>query len=320
MAAPTTREELKQYALRDLGAPVLEINVDDEQLEDRIDEALNYWHLYHYDGIEKLYMKQKIGASVITITTSTAQNFSLQEYVTGSTSGATAKVVNEAIRLSSGTTLLVTNIVGTFAPGETITGANSLETAVVVTAVRGEYDNKYITLDDWIYGVTRILPFSNASASKNLFDMQYQLRLNDLYDLSSTSIVYYKTVMSHLALLDFELNGHVLYRFNRMQGRLYLDIEWNTDIALGDYVVVECYRALNPSEFIKVWNEPWFKHYVIVLFKKQWGTNLSKFSGLQLPGGVTIDGKRLYDEAVLEKKILEHELVVKSAPCEFFMG
>lgn len=314
-----TREQLKQYALRALGAPVLEINVDEDQLEDRLDEALEYFKLYHYDGIEKLYMKQKIRASEIVIEESIADTFQLEDIITGQTSGATAKVSLELGRPSTGTLLLVRGITGTFVAGETITAGHG-ETATLVSATKREYDNKYIEIDDWVYGITRVIPFAQASSSKNLFDLQYQLRLNDLYDLSSTSIVYFKTVMSHLAMLDLELNGYPLYRFNRLQGRLYLDINWETDIPLGDHIVVEAYRALNPATFTKVWNEAWLKHYVTALFKKQWATNIKKFSGIQLPGGVTLDGDKLYDEATTEIKDLEDELQNKSAPLEFFLG
>lgn len=244
--AVNTRESLKQYALRALGAPVVEINVADEQLEDRIDEALEYWTQYHFDGVEKMYMKYQLTET--------------------------------------------------------------------------DLNNKYITLPDSVYGVVRVLPFAQTSSSKNMFDVQYQLRLHDLFDLTSTSIVYYKTVMSHIALLDMELNGAQMYRFNRMNGRLYLDLDWQYDVVVGKWVVVEAYRALNPVEFTKVWNEQWLKHYVTALFKKQWATNMKKFQGLQLPGGVTIDGNALYDEATGEIKELEDDLQNKSAPLDFFMG
>jgi hypothetical protein len=126
--------------------------------------------------------------------------------------------------------------------------------------------------------------------------------------------------MSHLAMLDLELNGHILYRFNRLTNRLYLDINWNTDVILGDYIIVQAYRAADPAQYAKVWNEAWLKHYVTALFKKQWGTNLKKFSGIQLPGGVTLDGDKLYDEAISEIKDLEDELQNKSAPLDFFLG
>jgi len=320
--AVASRDQLKQYCLRALGSPVVEINADDDQLEDRLDEALEYWRQYHPDGIEKVYTKFNISASEIKLTTSVAANFALSEIVRGSTSGATAKVQRETTRASSGTTLLVTHVEGTFVAGETLTGTSSGVTAVLGTpaVTLGVWDKKYITTPDLVYGITRVLPFSQASSSKSLFDLQYQLRLNDLYDLTSTSIIYYKTVMSHLALLDLELNGHPLFRFNRRNSKLYLDINWDADVALGDFIVVECYRALDPAEATKVWDEAWLKHYVTALFKKQWATNIKKFSGIQLPGGVTLDGDKLYDEATGEVKELEDELQNKSAPLEFFLG
>ena len=319
MAIPTTREGLKQYCLRDLGAPVLEINVDDDQLEDRIDQSLDYWRLYHYDGIEKLYMKQQIRASEMTLTSNNAEDFKLAEIVIGDDSGATALVTHETTRVSLGNLLLVKKVSGTFIEDETITGSAGT-TGTVSSVLLREYDNRYVEIDDWVYGITRVIPFANASSSKNLFDLQYQLRLNDLYDLTSTSIVYFKTVMSHLAMLDLELNGYPLYRFNRLQNRLYLDVNWDTDIPLGDFIVVEAYRALNPADFAKVWNEQWLKKYVTAQFKRQWGTNLKKFSGIQLPGGVTLDGDKLYDEATAEIAQLEDELMRKSAPLDFFLG
>jgi hypothetical protein len=318
--AVSTRSGLKDYALRALGAPVLEINVDDDQIEDRIDEALDYWKLYHYEGVEQIYLKQQIRASEIVLTTSVAANFHLAERITGATSGATAEVCQESSRTSSGTLLLVRNISGTFTAGEAITGANSGTNATTSTITLREYDNRYIEVPDYVWGVTKILSAGQASSSKNIFDLQYQLRLNDLYDLTSTSLIYYKTVMSHLALLDLELNGHQGFRFNRLNGRLYLDANWATDFILGDYIIVQSYRAMDPTTWSKVYNEPWLKHYVTALFKKQWATNIKKFSGIQLPGGVTLDGDKLYDEATTEIKELEDELQNKSAPLDFFMG
>jgi hypothetical protein len=296
--------------------------VDEDQLEDRLDEALEYWRQYHSDGVEQIYMKHQIRASEMTLTTSVAQNFVLAEVVTGATSGAKAEVVRETTRFSTGTLLLVKKVVGTFVAGETITGSASGTTAVLGTTpiTLREYDLKYIQIPDLVYGVTKVLSIGMASSSKNIFDLQYQLRLNDLYDLTSTSIIYYKTVMGQLALLDLELNGHQLFRFNRRQSRLYLDLNWESDVILGDYIIAQGYRALDPAEFSKVWNESWLKHYVTALFKKQWATNIKKFSGIQLPGGVTLDGDKLYDEAVNEIKELEDSLANKSAPLDFFIG
>jgi hypothetical protein len=317
--AVSTRDGLKQYALRALGAPVLEINVDDDQVEDRIDEALDYWRLYHYEGIEQIYLKQQIRASEITLSASVAATFVLAERITGATSGATAEVCQESSRTSSGTLLLVKNVTGTFTAGEAITGSAGHNATLSSITLR-EYDNRYVEIPDYVWGVTKILSIGQASSSKNIFDLQYQLRLNDLYDLTSTSLIYYKTVMSHLALLDFELNGHQGFRFNRMSNRLYLDANWQTDFILGDYIIVQSYRAMDPTTWSKVYNEPWLKHYVTALFKKQWATNLKKFSGIQLPGGVTLDGDKLYAESTEEIKELEDELMNKSAPLDFFLG
>ena len=245
--AVTTRQGLIDYCLRELGEPVVEINADDQQIEDRVDEAIEFFRQYHYDGIEKVYLK-----TIIT-----------QENI----------------------------------------------------------DNKYIEVSDLVYGITRVFPVaSGTSTSKSIFDLQYQLRLNDLYDLTSTSVIYYSMVMSHLALLDQTLNGHPIYRFNRLNNRLYIDTIWQEKMQVGNFILVECYRALDPATAPRMYNDSWLKHYTTALIKKQWGTNLKKFSGMQLPGGVTIDGDKIYQEAKDEIKELEDDLRNKSAPLEFMMG
>jgi hypothetical protein len=320
--AVASREQLKQYALRALGAPVLEINVDNTQLEDRLDEALDYFNLYHYEGVEQMYLKHMINASLLTVTGSTSIPPISTKLI--NTQGGTCEVIRQWNKESTTNVWTVKNVQGDW----TVVGSEVKDTAnqsgpvlgLVASMVLGEVDNKYITTPDYVYGVTKILNIGQASSSKNIFDLQYQLRLNDLYDLTSTSIVYYKTVMSHLAMLDLELNGHPLYRFNRMQNRLYLDVNWETDVIVGDYILIQGYRAVNPADFSKVFNEPWLKHYVVALFKRQWAINIKKFSGLQLPGGVTLDGDKLYVEATKEIQDLEDELRTKSAPLEFMMG
>jgi hypothetical protein len=245
--AVSTRQGLIDYCLRELGEPVIEINIDDQQIEDRVDEAIEYWRQHHYDGVEKVYMKH-----------------------------------------------LVTE---------------------------QDVQNKYIPIPDLIYGVTRVFPVATGtSTSKSIFDLQYQLRLNDLYDLTSTSIIYYTQVMSHLALISQTLNGMTLYRFNRLTNKLHIDENWGDNIAVGTYLLVECYRVLDPADAPRMYNESWLKHYITALFKKQWATNIKKFQGLQLPGGVQVDGDKLYSEAKEEIEKLETDLRDKSAPLEFFMG
>jgi hypothetical protein len=320
--AVQSREQLKQYCLRALGAPVLEINVDDDQLEDRIDEALEYWRLYHSEGIEQIYAKYMITASTLTLTTSNAASFSVGDVITGSVSGAKSTVTEEPVRKSTVNTLLIAGTTGTFVAGETITGSSSLVTGTLAASPfsAGVYDNRYITLPDLLYGVTRVVPMSQASSSKNMFDLQYQLRLHDLYDVTSTSMIYYKTIMSHLSMLDFELNAKPNIRFNRFTNKLYLDIVWKIDTTVGQYILVDGYGALDPATAPRMWSEIWLKHYTTALFKKMWATNIKKFSGIQLPGGVTLDGDSLYREAIDEIKDLEDDLMTKSAPLSWFMG
>jgi hypothetical protein len=316
-----SRQELINYALRALGEPVVEINVDDSQLEDRVDEAIGYWQQYHWDGVEKIYMKAQVTASRLVITTTDADQFRQSSTITGATSGATAFVWHEGSTVSTGNTIICQNVKGTFVAGETI--SNGEYTATLASTnffTIGVIDSHYFDLPDLVFGVESVMPFSNASSSKNLFDLQYQLRLNDLYDLTSTSLIYYKTVMSHLALLDLELNGKPLYRFNRMNGKLYVDMSWGQDVEVGSFIIVECYRALDPTTATKVYNEPWLKHYTTALIKKQWGMNGKKFQGMVLPGGVTMDFQGMYDEAMKEIADLEDELMNKSAPLEFMLG
>ena len=319
--AVTSRETLSEYCLRALGAPVLEINVDDDQLEDRIDEALDVFRLYHYDGIEKIYLKHKITASELNITGTNAASFAATSKITGGTSGATA-IIESA---KDNNTLYISRTIGAFVANETITNPDGTTATLTASSfyTAGDVDNGWIPIPDLVYGVSRVLPlYQGTSSSRSIFDLQYQLRLNDLYDLSSTSLIYYTTVMSHLATLDLILNGKPIYRFNRLMDKLYIDIDWKSinKVNVGDYFIVEAYRALDPTEFSKVWNEPWLKKYVTALFKKQWATNLKKFSGLQLPGGVTLDGNSLYNEAVQEIIALEDDIQNKSAPLDFFLG
>jgi hypothetical protein len=316
-----TRQDFADYCLRSLGAPVVEINIDDTQLEDRIDEALLYWQLYHNEGVEKMYLKQKLNCSVLKLASNNAEYFKLGSILKGQTSGATAQVVEQIDKKSEGSDLIVRFVKGEFVSNETIV-ADQITGQLTTTDfyIPGEIEQKWIQLPDYIFGVTRVLPLTGTQTSKSMFDIQYQLRLNDLYDLTSTSIVYYTQVMQHLSLLDLELNGKPMFRFNRIMGRIFIDTNWEANIIPGSFIVLECYRALDPSSFYKVWNEPWLKSYTSALIKKQWGTNLKKFSGIQLPGGVTLDGQSMYTEAMDEIRNLIEELQMKSAPLEFFMG
>ena len=264
--------------------------------------------LYHYDGIEQMYMKQKIRASEVYVT-SGGEQFGLEEIITGQTSGATAKVTNEIARTNTDTMILVRDVEGVFVAGETIVGTGSHTAVLDDPAYQlNEYDLRYVDVPDYVWGIRDVLSVGQATSSKNMFDLQYQLRLNDLYDLTSTSIIYYQTTMNHLDLLDWTLNTKNDFRYNRMQNRLYLDVNWKQNMTLGDYILVKGYRALDPSAWSRVWNETWLKEYTIALFKRQWAINIKKFKGIQLPGGVTLDGDTMYQEAMTEIATLRDEI------------
>lgn len=307
MAGPATRQQLIDYCLRELGHPVVEINVDDDQVSDRIDSALQYFHTYHYEGVERLYLKQQVTATRITLGTSNAIDFALGTTVTGSSSGAYATVCSELNLTSNGTTLLVRGSTGTWTTGETIVGANGT-TSTVVSVSLGNVDRQYFELDDSIIGVRRVLPFSAVNTGQSyMWDIRYQLRLNDMFDLLSTSIIYYQQVKAHLALIDQLLVGSKSFRFQRHQNRLFLDMSWATDVSVGEYVIVECYKILDPNTWPDVYDDRFLKKYATALIKKQWGNNLKKFAGIQMPGGITLNGQQIYDEAVAEISFLENE-------------
>ena len=255
MANPATRETLKQYALRALGKPVIEINVDDDQLEDRLDEALQYFAQYHYDGIRRTYLKYQYTESDKT-------------RMTGDSSESVTK--------------------------------NSVTTS-------WKEGNNFLVVPESVISVINIFPFSNKS-NMNLFDVRYQLRLNDLYDFSSTSIINYDIVLRHLDFLDHILVGEKPLRFNQHDNRLFIDMDWKNDLAVGEFLVIEAYRKLDPEQFTDVYNDIYLKRYVTALFKKQWGANLSKFDGVAMIGGVTLNGRQIYSEALQDIDKLETEI------------
>lgn len=304
MAAPITRTEFKDYCLRRLGFPVIQINVDDDQVDDRIDDALQFFHDYHFDGVEKIYMKHRI--------------------------------------------------------------------------TQDDIDRKFIYCPDPVIFVTKIFPFDDSNSSINMFDLRYQLRLHDLYDFTSVSYVSYEITMQHITTLNMLFSGYPQHRFNRHQNKIFLDIDWSRDATLGEYVVIECYRKLEPDTVIltgtftstntsnlitgtgttidqqiiegdiitvggqdvqvnriisptqafltanlatsvtgatatktgvsDVWNDRFLKQYATALIKYQWGSNLSKFAGVQMPGGVTLDGPRIMQEAQVEIDKIETEM------------
>lgn len=317
MAKPTTRAQFKDYCLRKLGHPVIQINVDDDQVEDRIDDALNFFYDYHYDGTQQMYLKHQIKQEDI--------------------------------------------------------------------------DRQWIYCPDAVMFITGIMPFDQSNSSVNMFDLRYQLRLHDLYDFTSVSYVSYEITMQHIRTLNLLFSGTPQIRFNRKMNRLHLDIDWTRDVDVGDWVIIECYRAVTPdtitltgtatvsdtsnvvtgtgtvfsqevsindeitinsqtkrvvnitsdtslnvtsaytssqssqsitiSGYADVWNDRFLKAYATAKIKQQWGSNMKKFSGIAMPGGVTLNGKEIYDEASEELEKLEDDIKsTQSMPSEIFMG
>ena len=233
MAQLRTRDDLKDYCLRSLGAPVIEVNLDEDQIQDRIDEAFLFYQQYHYDAVEKMYLSY-----LITPT---------------------------------------------------------------------DYMNRYIPMDPTIVGVERILPFSSRTTGINIFDIRYQILINDLYSLMSTDMIYYAQVKQQLELINQLLVGVKPIRFNRHMNKLQIDMDWVANGQPGQYVIIEGWRLLDPNTYTDVYNDMFLKKYTTALLKRQWGINLKKFSGMQLPGGVTINGDNIYVEAIDELKLLEIE-------------
>ena len=266
MAKPTTREELKEYCLRQLGAPVLEINVADEQVDDLLDDTIQYFNERHFDGVEKTYLKYKITQDDI-------------DRGRGGTSSAGITTTGVGIVTTTGTS---TNISGF----GTVT-SNFYETS------------NFIQVPDSVIGIEKIFKFDTSSISGGMFSIKYQLFLNDLYFFNSVDLLQYSMTKRYLEDIDFLLTTDKQIRFNQRQNRLYLDIDWDAQEA-NNFLVIECYRALDPANYSKVFNDSFVKKYLTAAIKKQWGQNLIKFQGVKLPGGVELNGRAIYEDGQRE--------------------
>ena len=273
MAIPNTKATLKDWCLRRLGKPVIEVNVDDDQVDDRLDEALQYFSEFHFDGIERMYLKHQLTSTDVTRA--------------GVASDVTTAVTD---KVSSGVT------------------ANWDESI------------DYIPVPDAVTSVLNIFPFSD-NANITMFDVRYQLRLNDLYDFSSTSIMHYQMTMQQLDFLDHLLVGEKPLRFNVHQNRLYIDMDWDQDMNVGEWIVMECWRKLDPTVWTDVYNDFFLKKYATALIKRQWGSNLIKFNGVTMLGGVTMNGEMIYTQAQEEIIRLEEEMrLTYEMPIDFAIG
>lgn len=318
MGIPTSRDALILYCKRDLGFPVVEINVDDDQVSDRIDEALQFFQTYHFDSMQKVYLKHMI-----------TQQDKDRKYIDTTQASGVASTTSG----SNVVTGLGTQFAAEFAPGvslisingeqKTVTSITSELSLTVDSAFSNTNINEPISnvlANDAIAGVTRIFPISGSSASLNMFDLRYQLRLHDLYDFTSTSYVNFVLTQQHLRTLDMLFSGEMPIRFNKHQNRLYIDTHWDT-LNVGDFLILEAYKILDPNAYTEVYNDKWLKRYATALIKKQWGTNMKKFGGLTLPGGVTLQGQQIWEEAMAEIKEIEEQMQsMWEEPPQFILG
>ena len=259
MAQPSSRDGLIDYAKRQLGFPVLEINVADEQFQDLLDDAIQIYQERHYDGIARMYLKYKITQDDIDRGQARGGD---------STLGITTTTTTSTVGLS--------------------------------TTFDLEENNNYIQMPPSVIGVNNIFKVRSDTVYDGLFNIRYQLFLNDLYAFGSIDLLQYSMVQTKLEDITFLLNPNVRYRFNIRQDRLYIDVDWAAAVNVDDYFVIDCFRVLDPEDFTKVYNDQFLKRYFTALCKKQWGMNLIKFQGVQLPGGIQLNGRQIYDDGVKE--------------------
>ena len=272
MSQPSTRSELKQYALRQLGAPVLEINLADEQCEDIMDDAIQFFQERHFDGVSPTFLKYRISQQDIDRGQATMKS---------GTNKTTAGITTETV------TTTVAGISTTFEFYE---------------------NSNYLQVPDEIIGVTKIFHFDGSNTmTNNMFSVKYQLFLNDIYFWGSTELLTYAMTKTYLEDINFLLTTQKQIRFNQRSDRLYLDIDWGS-VTKGDFFVIDCFRATNPSDYARVWNDSFLKRYLVALMKRQWGQNLLKFQGVKLPGGVELNGRQIYDDAEKDLEIIREQM------------
>ncbi len=271
MAKPATRQGLIDYCLRKLGAPVLEINVDDDQVDDLVDDAIQFFNERHFDGVERMYLKYKL---------------------------TQADIDRGQAKNGDGVGIVTTTATSTNISGYGTTTNNWYESS------------NFIQVPDSVVGVEKIFKFDSSSISGGMFSIKYQLFLNDLYQFNSIDLLQYSMTKSYLEDIDFLLTTDKQVRFNKRQDRLYLDIDWGVESA-GDWLVLDCYRALDPNSFTQVYNDVFLKQYLTALIKRQWGQNLSKFKGVKLPGGIEMNGGEILSQAESEIESLRSRMVTE---------
>ena len=290
---PASTTELKEYCLRKLGKPVIDVNLADEQMNDMIDESVQFFHEYHFDGTEVYYAKEQVAASTLTFASAATGTFSAEETITGGTSGATG------------------------------TAHATQATAVVF----GNIDTKALTADDTIIGIRDVLPINAEKlSSDDMFSIEYQFNLNQLPGMLSGisgGLSHYATSRQYIDLMDqfFSKSDTRQIRFNRLTDKVYIDKDWDSAVKIGDWLILQCYKKIDGGTYTELYNDIFLKKYTTALFKKQWGANLIKYEGMQLPGGATLNGRQIYDDGHTELEKLEEESQMRyQLPDNFYVG
>ena len=274
MAQPSSRQDLIDYCKRKLGAPVLEINVADEQIDDLVDDAIQFFHERHFDGVTQTFLKYKVTQADID--------------------RGRARGGDSAVGI--------------------VTTTASATIAGTATTFSYEENSNYLQVPPAVIGITKIFHFDGTNTiTNNMFSVKYQMFLNDIYYWGTTEMLTYAMTKTYLEDMNFLLTTQKQIRFNQRQDRLYLDIDWGS-LTVDDYIIIDCFRTLDPNDFTRVYNDSFLKLYLTALIKKQWGTNLIKFQGVKLPGGIELNGRQIYDDAqkelddIMEKMSNTYEL------------
>lgn len=311
----TSRQALIDYALRKLGAPVLQINLAREQIEDRLNEALRYFQEYHSEAIRKTYFKHAITASHVLVTDQVG-SFEPNAELTSNVTNITFRVFDSEDNKIRTLTFGDTNPI----VGETVSDGNG-NTATVAAVFIGDTQNRYLSVPDDILSVSRIFPFSQTTSSQYMFDARYQLMMSEIQNLNVSGLNYYYSVQQHVSQIEFLLSASPQISFNRMTGRIELYTDWERYMEPGRYLMFEAYAGIDADANGKVYNDIFVQRYFVALMKQQWAQNLSKFSELALPGGVKLNASAMMAEAREDIAKLEEQILDKfSAPLGFFMG
>lgn len=270
MAQPSSRQDLIDYCKRKLGAPVLEINVADEQIDDLVDDAIQYFHERHFDGVTQTFLKYKL---------------TQEDIDRGRSRGGD----NDAVGIV------------------TTTASSTIDGSSVTFSF--EENSNYLQVPPSVIGITKIFQFDGTNTvTNNMFSVKYQMFLNDVYYWGTTETLTYAMTKTYLEDLNFLLSTQKQIRFNQRQDRLYLDIDWGS-MTKDNYIIIDCFRTLDPNDFTRVYNDSFLKLYLTALIKRQWGQNLIKFQGAQLPGGITLNGRELYEDGNNEVQKLEDSMI-----------